>query len=258
MPDGHGGSTLVVDGVPQSHVDPADPRFLAFEYVQHLAAGIDLLPPGRLSVTHVGGGALTLARYVQATRPGSPQVVLEPDAATTDLVRAALPLPRGHRIRVRPVDGRSGLAALRDASADVVVLDAFAAGRVPAELTTTEYLADVARVLRPAGVLLANLADEPGLRYAARVLAGVANRWPVVAVIAPAEVLKGRRFGNLVVAAGSGPWLAALQRRAAGMPLPTTVLTGAALSRRLGAARPFSGEDAEPSPPPPASGWRLR
>ncbi len=62
--------------------------------------------PGGLAVTHVGGAAMTLPRYVQHTRPGSPQVVLEPDAALTERVRRDLPLPRGHRIRVRPQPGR--------------------------------------------------------------------------------------------------------------------------------------------------------
>ncbi|MBA2696071.1 MAG: hypothetical protein H0U62_09605, partial [Actinobacteria bacterium] len=101
-------------GHPQSHVQPDDPTLLVFEYVQHLAMVLDTLPPGRLGVTHVGGAGLTLARYVEHTRPGSPQIVLEPDAALTELVRREVPLPRGHRIRVRPVDGRTGVAALKD------------------------------------------------------------------------------------------------------------------------------------------------
>jgi hypothetical protein len=44
---------------------------------------LDALPCGPLAVTHVGGAGLTLARYVQHTRPGSPQIVLEPDTATS-------------------------------------------------------------------------------------------------------------------------------------------------------------------------------
>ena len=37
-------------------------------------------PGERLRVIHVGGAAMTLARYVAHTRPTSPQIVLEPDA----------------------------------------------------------------------------------------------------------------------------------------------------------------------------------
>ena len=205
-PDGHGGVTVVVDGQPQSHVDLADPGLITFEYVQHFALAIDACSPAApapLRVTHVGGAGLTLARWVQHTRPGSPQIALEPDAALTAAVRERLPLPRGHRIRVRPVDGRAGVQGLATASADVLVLDAYAAGRVPAELATPEFLADVARVLAPGGLLLANLADEPGLRWAARFLATLAavGGFGELAVLATHDVLKGRRFGNLVAVA---------------------------------------------------------
>ena len=120
--------TVVLDGQPQSAVDVDDPTRLDFEYVQHFALAIEALAAdGPLRVTHVGGAGLTLARWLNHSRDGSPQIVLEPDAALTDAVRRELPLPRGHRIRVRPVDGLTGVAALRDASADVIVLDAVAA-----------------------------------------------------------------------------------------------------------------------------------
>ncbi len=110
--DDRGGVTVILDGSPQSHVQLDDPGLLAFEYVQHLGLVLDTLPPGPLAVTHVGGAGLTLARYVNHVRPGSPQIVLEPDAALTELVRRELPLPRQHRIRVRPVDGLQGWLSL--------------------------------------------------------------------------------------------------------------------------------------------------
>ena len=258
--DGRGGVTVVVDGLPQSHVSLDDPQYLAFEYVQHLATVIDTLPPGPLAVTHVGGAGMTLARWVNAVRPGSPQIVLEPDAALTATVRRALPLPRRHRIRVRPQDGRTGVSALADASADVVVLDAYAGGQVPAELTTVEFLSDVARVLRPGGTALLNLADEPGLRYVARVLAGLREAVGEVAVVATHEVLRGRRFGNLVaVASASSLDVAALRRAAAGAPLPTGVRDAGQLGRQWSTVRPWSVADASPSPPAPSPGrWRRR
>ena len=84
--DGRRGVTVMMDGSPQSYVDLADPGNLGFEYIAHLAAVIDTLPAGPLAITHVGGAGLTLARYVNAERPGSPQIVLEPDAELTELV----------------------------------------------------------------------------------------------------------------------------------------------------------------------------
>ena len=262
--DERGGWVLVVDGYAQSHVNLEDPEDLAFEYIAHLALVLTALTSGPIAVTHIGGGGLTVARWVDRVRPGSPQIVLEPDAAVTELVRSALPLPRGHRIRVRPVDGRTGVAELRAGSADVVVLDAYAAGRLPAELTTVEFLADCARVLRPGGLFLANLADRPGLRYAARVAAGARAALGQTAYVATTEVLKGRRFGNGVLIAGRHPLdVTALRRQVARSAFPSGVLDDAGLRRKVPEAGPFTDADAVPSPSPPASasrgrGWDVR
>ena len=255
--------TVVLDGQPQSAVDLDDPQRLDFEYVQHLALCLDALAPGgSLRVTHVGGAGLTLARWVQHTRPGSPQVVLEPDAVLTEAVRRELPLPRGHRIRVRPVDGLAGVTALRDGSADVVVLDAYAGGRVPPELATVEWFGEVRRVLALGGLLLANVADEPGLRYAARVAAGAREALGHVAFVALHEVLKGKRFGNLVLVGSASPLdLWTLRRATASAALPTGVLSWDDVVRRRPGARPFSAADGDTasSPEPPQRGaWRRR
>ncbi len=257
--DERGGITVVMDGSPQSHVQPDDPTLLVFEYVQHLALALDALPPGPLGVTHVGGAGLTLPRYVEATRPGSTQIVLEPDAVLTALVRKEIPLPRRHRIRVREVDGRTGVAALADASADVVVTDAYAGGRVPAELSGAAYLLDVARVLRDDGLALWNLADEPGMRYVARVLATTRIYLPHLALIATHEVLKGKRFSNSVVVASRSPLpLERLRRDVARANLPTGLREGPALERLVAGAKPFV-DDTAPSPVPPDAGrWRVR
>jgi SAM-dependent methyltransferase len=257
--DRPGGWLLLIDRIRQSYVDLDDPTYLDFEYVQAFADVVDLLPPGPIAATHIGGGAATLARYIAATRPGSSHVVLEPDAAVTATVRARLPFPRGARIRVRPVGGRDGLAGLRPASADLVVLDAYHGGRVPAELTTTECLAAIARVLRPDGVLLANLADGPPLSYTRRVTGTVRAALADIAVRADPAVFRLRRFGNLVLAAArSGLAVDGITRAAARAPFPQRVLAGPELDRFVGSARRLT--DARPlrSPAPPDELWRVR
>lgn len=251
--DRPGGWLLTVDRIRQSYVDLEDPTYLDFEYIQAFADVLDALPSGRLAVTHVGGGACTFARYVAATRPGSPQIVLEPDTALTELVRARLPLPARSNIRIRAVDGRAGVAALRDASADVVVLDAFHGGRVPADLTTREFWADVARVLQPAGVLLANIADGPPLQYSKRAVAAVRTALPQVLVMGEPAVLKGRRFGNVVVVASRTALPAqAIRRASAAAALPRSVSTVYGRD-----ARPLGDADAMRSPQPPDEIWRA-
>ncbi|NJP33303.1 spermidine synthase [Micromonospora thermarum] len=256
-----GSWTLLLDGAPQSHVDLADPTHLEFEYVRRLAAAIDLLAPAGapLRVLHLGGGALTLPRYVSTTRPGSAQRVVEVDGALVDLVRRELPWPSDPRLRVRVADARAVLAGTRDSSVDVVVADVFASARTPAHLTSVEYAAEVARVLRPAGWYLANVADGPPLRHARRQVATVRSVLPRLALIGDAAVLRGRRYGNLVLLAGrADPPLAELTRRAAGDWFPGRVVDGEDLDRFAGGASVVHDADATDSTPPPPGIFSIR
>ncbi|MCL2782169.1 MAG: fused MFS/spermidine synthase [Actinomycetia bacterium] len=256
--DRRGGWLLLADRIRQSYVDMDDPTYLDFEYARALGDIVDALPAGPLAVTHIGGGAMMLARYVAVTRPGSPQIVLEPDAEVTALVRAKLPLPRGARVRVRPVGGRAGLAELRDGSADVIILDAFQGGRVPADLGTVEFFTDAARVLRADGLMLANIADGPALGYARRVVAALSTVFAHGLLIADPAVLRGRRFGNVELAASAAPLpIAAAQRSAARAIFPRRVVAGADLVELVGDARPARDADALRSPAPPEETWRV-
>src|ERR671932_1329211 len=132
--DRDGSWILMVAGTPQSHVDLEDPTHLEFEYVRRMGHVLALAAPEGepVDAVHLGGGALTLPRYVAATRPGSRQRVVELDEPLTELVRTHLPLPRDARVRVRAADARAALATMRAASADVVVSDVFAGARTPA------------------------------------------------------------------------------------------------------------------------------
>lgn len=253
-----GGTMLLMDDVRQSYVDITDPNYLDFEYIQYFASVLQTRPDGPLAVTHIGGGGLTMPRFIQASRPGSPQIVLEPDVELTELVRAKLPLPRNHRIRIRPVDGRTGIGQLADHSADVVILDAYADGRVPAALSTLEFFAQVARVLASDGLLLANLVDDPGFGYLKRVFAGINVHFEQLAMVSATDVLRGRRFGNVVLAASSGQLdVDELRRQVARQPFPAGVRTGQELAKKYGTARPWTDAEAAESPEP-VRGWRIR
>lgn len=251
-PDRSTAWTLLVGGTPQSHVDLADPAHLEFEYVRRMAAAIDLIaPPGApLRVLHLGGGALTLPRYVAATRPGSAQRVVEIDGPLVEFVRRALPWDRSARIRVRVGDAREALTGMAAGGYDVVVVDVFAGARTPAHLASVEFMREAARVLAPAGWLIANVADGPPLKYARRQVATIRAALPQACLVADASVLRGRRFGNLVVLAGRTPPPAAdLTRRSAGDWFPGRVETD--LDRFTGGAVPATDADAVASPAPP-------
>jgi hypothetical protein len=245
--------TLRVGRTDQSYVDLDDPLRLEFDYVQRLVDVVDSVaePGQRLRMIHVGGAGMTLPRYVAATRPSSAQIVLEPDTELTAFVRRHLPLPTRSGIRVRGIDGRRGIAALRDGYADLVIIDAFVGARVPAELTTAEFLADARRALSDHGVIIINLTDRGPLCYVRRVLAGVRLAFPHVLLCAESSTLKGRRFGNVIIAGGATPLpYASIADQAGRPPFPYRVLHGGRLRQMLADATPFSNDDAEQSPEP--------
>jgi spermidine synthase len=251
--------TLLIDGAPQSHVDLDDPAYLSFEYQRRLGHVIDLVaPPGKpVQAVHLGGGAFTLARYAAATRPRSTQQIVERDAALVQLVRRELPLDPGARIRVRSTDAREGLAKVPDGWADLVIADVFSGARTPAHLTSTEFLDEVRRALKPTGTYAANLADGPPLAHLRGQIATVAARFEHLALIADPTVLRGKRFGNAVLVASDAPLpLAELTRRAASDPHPGRVEHGKPLTDFTGGAAPVTDAAAVASPAPPASVFR--
>jgi spermidine synthase len=241
---------LLADGVPQSYVDLADPAHLELEYLRRLGHVIDLAaPPGApLRVLHLGGGALTLARYVAATRPGSRQLAAESDARVARLVRERLPLAEPALITVRVADARAVLGEVRAGSFDVVIADAFTGAATPARLTSAEFTAAAAAALAPGGLFAANVSDGPPLAHARGRVAAIRSVFRHACVLAEPAVLDGRQFGNLVVVAADRELpAAALARRAAADPEPAVLAGGAALGRFVAGAPPIT--DARPVPP---------
>ncbi|KAA6217813.1 spermidine synthase [Streptomyces filamentosus] len=251
--------TLLLDGAPQSHVDLDDPAALTFEYQRRLGHVADLAaPPGRpLQAVHLGGGALTLARYVAATRPRSTQQVVEIDEPLVRFVRRELPLDPGARIRIRATDARAGLAKVPDGWADLIIADVFRGARTPAHLTSAEFLGEVKRALRPGGTYAANLADGPPLAHLRGQIATAAGLFAELALIADPTVLRGRRFGNAVLVASDRELAVAdLTRRVATDPHPGRVEHGRALADFTGGAAPVTDATAKASPAPPPSVFR--
>nr|WP_202539467.1 fused MFS/spermidine synthase [Streptomyces sp. SID8379] len=252
---------LTVDGAPQSYVDLDDPAYLEFEYARRLGHVLDCAgEEGRpLDVLHLGGGALTLPRYVAATRPGSRQDVVEADRGLRALVAEHLPLPDdGAGIDVHGGDARAWLEAAPTDSADVLVADVFGGSRVPAHLTTEAYAREADRVLRPGGTYAANLADSAPFAFLRSQLATFSAVFAHVALVAEPAVLRGRRFGNAVLVASRTDFdVVELAHRTARDAFPARVEHGAALRRFVGDARPVTDADAVPSPVPPGGSFSV-
>lgn len=257
-----GAYTLIVDGTPQSHVNLDDPTHLFFEYVQRIGHVIDQLPPGPITAVHLGAGAFTLPRYVEATRPGSRQQVIELESDLVELVRSVLPLPKGASIRVRHGDARAVLEKLPaglHGTVDLVVVDVFGGARTPAHVTSLEFYRSVASLLAPDGVVAVNIADGPGLAFARGQAATLKAAFTDVAALAETQILKGRRFGNVVlVAAPADLPLEWMPRLLAGGPHPSKLVAGRELDEWIAGAPVTTDATAVPSPPPSKSIFQTR
>lgn len=195
--------TLLVDGVPQSYVDLADPEHLDFGYLTLIGVALRRVAPARvpLTVLHLGGGGLSLPRLLDHLRPGSAQRVVERDAELAALVNRVLPPPPGVELVIG--DARERLEAEPAGRYDVIVSDVFEGPWPPAHVTTTGYAEAARRALRPDGLLIVNVADEPPLAHTRTQVATLRAVFPDVRAMSSAGMLRGSRAGNVVLLAGA-------------------------------------------------------
>lgn len=206
-PDRPTGRVLVLDGLRHSYVDLEDPTYLDFAYVRAAGAAIDTAFPAEHAVSayYLGGGGLTLPRYVDAVRPGSSAVVSEIDPGVVELDREQLDPAFVDALDLRVEDARTGLHRIEDASQDLVVGDAFAGISAPWHLTTREAVAEIRRVLAPGGVYVVNLIDYSPQAFVKAKAATVREVFTHVAVATSRDTLAGGGNGNLVVLASDAP-----------------------------------------------------
>lgn len=256
-----GAIELVIDGTPQSHVNLRDPSDLFFEYMRRIGHVIDLFRPAGapISALHLGGGAFSLPRYIEATRPGSRQQIVELESALVDLVREAAPLPKRASIRVRHGDARAVLSKLpagMHGAMDLIVVDIFSGSQTPAHVSSVEFYELVRPLLAPHGVVVVNAADGKGLPFVRGQLATLKSLFTEVVAVAEPQVLKGRRFGNVVIIASNAPAdspvgeLEWLPRLLAGGPHPARLLEGQELTELIGSTKPVTDATAVDSPAP--------
>ena len=260
VPDGESGRVLYLDDLRHAYVDLADPTHLEFTYTQRFADVIaSMAPPGRgggtdgraavqgppIRALHLGGGGFTMPRWLAATRPGSSSTVLELDPSVLALARAELGLRTGPALRVRTGDARITIAGEPTGGYDLVVGDAFGGRSVPWHLTTRQFVEQVDRVLRPNGLYVANIIDNPPLAFLAAELATLRTVFPQVIVLGDTAQLAGKEGGNFVVVAGSRvPDTAALEDAAAARGEPGGVAAGREVDRLAGDARPLTDDRA--------------
>ncbi|MGL5819479.1 MAG: fused MFS/spermidine synthase [Phycicoccus sp.] len=243
------GRLLVLDGVHHSYVDLADPTHLEFEYVQALASVSDSAFPATepLTAYHLGGGGLTLPRYLAEVRPGTTSVVSEIDQGVVEVDVEQLGLRTGRDLDVRVEDGRLGMTRIATGSQDLVVGDAFGGVSVPWHLTTREALSDVRRLLAPGGRYAANLIDHGPMDFARAEIATLRTVFDHVVLAAEVDTLAKQpgSGGNLVVVASEEPIdVAALEARMAERGLDWGAIEGAELNAWVGEAQVLTDDRA--------------
>lgn len=219
-PEGSSGRTLVLDNLRHSYVDLDDPTYLEFVYIRAIASVIDTAYPAEtpLRAYHLGGGGLTIPRYLSDVRPGTDSLVSEIDGGVVKIDREQLALGSHTGIDVRIEDGRLGIQRLADNSRDLIVGDAFGGVSVPWHLTTLEAINEARRVLTSDGVYVANLIDYGDLDFARAKVTTMAEVFDHVTVAGePVDLdplgTSVNRGGNLVAIASDEPIdTAAIQR----------------------------------------------
>lgn len=224
------GWTLHVNGVPSSHIVIGRPEILAFEYMEWIATFVKPwvaahADPDRLRVTHLGGAGCSLPRYFAHLWPGSRHTVVELDARLAEQVRTWFDIPRSPTVKIRVGDARIVVDGLHAHSRDIVIRDVFAGAVTPHELTTQEFFAAVHGSLAPGGLYVANCGDYSDLRGAKAELAGMAEVFAHLGAIADPPMLKGRRYGNIILLGSDTPLPAAGSPEAA--QLSARLLRGA-------------------------------
>lgn len=252
--DRPGSWLLKVNGVQSSHVDLADPLRLDFEYMRWMAALIESHwnTGAKLRALHLGGGACSMARYLAAAYANARQVVVEIDGRLAELVRAWFNIPRAPLVKIRVGEAREVLESLTDESRNLIIRDVFAGPYTPDELTTVEFTEHAERVLTPGGMYMVNCGDAPNLTRAKQEMATIGSIFPHTVIVADPPMLKGRRYGNVIIAGsdvpiGDDPGLA---RQLLGGGVPAQLWDDARV-RQFSAGASMLHDEIEDEPLPP-------
>lgn len=224
-PDSETGSEYIlrIGGADQSHVNLWEPWEIKYEYLRRIANACDSifsqLLDSPLKALHLGAGALTLARYLHVTQPGSEHLAVDIEPEIFEFVAENLPLPDGIRLTTRVGDAKAELYAEITAGNrfDLLVADIFSGKTTAPHLATAEFYSLALQSLSGQGVLLVNVGDDPGQRFLAgqaRELAAAVKHqtWhPELAepiILTDTRVAKQRDAGNAILVAGPGIGLA--------------------------------------------------
>jgi spermidine synthase len=160
-------------------------------------------------------------------------VVVERDAALSKLVRRVLPLPDDADIEIEMDDARAAVEDSPRQAYDLVISDVYQGAQMPNAVTSLEFAQHVAHTMRNTGRFVVNVTDLPVLAFTRVLTATLRAVFADVCVLAEPNMLRGRRFGNVVIAAAKRSGSLPIKR----LSQANRVLYGADLTEFIGGAQ---------------------
>lgn len=168
----------------QSEMRLDDPVALQLRYTQRMAAALLFVPkPKAIAVVGLGGGSLS--KFCLARLPGARVTSIELDRRVIRLSRVFEVPPDGPRHRIVHAEACAWFAAC-DVRFDLILLDAYTDAGIASGFGEPAFYARLRSLLRPEGVLAANILVRPqALRRYRQAIAGafddrvLATRIPV-------------------------------------------------------------------------------
>jgi len=154
---------LVLDHLVHSVNDLNNPYYLDYEYIRIYEEFMRwrMNRMGSLKTLFIGGGGYTLPRCLEVMYPNAEVDVVEIDPEITRVVHEYLGVPKNTKIRSFNEDGRWFVMNCKEKEKyDFIVGDAFNDLSIPYHLTTKEFAQQMAALLKPDGILMANVIDS--------------------------------------------------------------------------------------------------
>jgi len=155
--------SLVLDHLIHSYTDLEDPLYLEYDYIRMYEEIVRWQSSRRKSfkALFLGGGGYTFPRFIEAKYPKAEVDVVEIDPEITQVAENYLGISKESRIRSFNEDGRWFVMNCKEKkSYDFIFGDAFNDLSIPYHLTTKEFAVQLKNLLKPDGMVLANVIDS--------------------------------------------------------------------------------------------------
>jgi spermidine synthase len=155
--------SLVLDHLVHSYTDLKDPLYIEYEYIRIYEEMVrwQAKKRGSFKSLFLGGGGYTFPRFIGAKYSKAETHVVEIDPEITRVAEKHLGISGNTKIRSFNGDGRWFVMNCKEkGSYDFIFGDAFNDLSIPYHLTTKEFAMQMKSLLKPDGVLMANVIDS--------------------------------------------------------------------------------------------------